>query len=83
MHMKKPDEHQASNILEMERRYESPLKQAVQAYQNGRYQSTRNMQLGINIAEHTRHNFYEIQNILHNEILLFKVDANSMVKEMD
>ena len=21
---------------------------------------------------HTRHNFYEIQNILHNEILLFK-----------
>jgi len=31
---------------------------------------------------HTRHNFYEIQNILHNEILLFKQDANAILKEM-
>ena len=31
---------------------------------------------------HTRHNFFEIQNILHNEILLFKQDANAILKEM-
>ena len=30
----------------------------------------------------SRHNFFEIQNILHNEILLFKQDANAILKEM-
>ena len=31
---------------------------------------------------HTRHNFYWIQDILHNEILLFKQDANAILIEM-
>ena len=31
---------------------------------------------------HTRHNFYWIQDILHNEILLFKQDANAILVEM-
>jgi len=34
------------------------------------------------VQVHTRHNFFEIQNILHNEILLFKQDANAILKEM-
>lgn len=34
------------------------------------------------IPSSSRHNFFEIQNILHNEILLFKQDANAMLNEM-
>lgn len=43
---------------------------------------TTNGQGGDVVQVHTRHNFFEIQNILHNEILLFKQDANAILKEM-
>jgi DNA polymerase sigma len=30
----------------------------------------------------SRHNFYWIQDVLHNEVLLFKQDANAIMNEM-
>ena len=92
-------ENQASNILEMERRYETPLKQqplppSSAGHPHGQIllptshgvlvhhtalgaQDLAGQPTGMvpqvpMLQVHTRHNFYEIQNILHNEILLFK-----------
>ena len=71
----------------MEKRYETPLKQPSSTSSNVMVQTGHGVQmipqsaLGaaayhpqgmVNVPIHTRHNFYEIQNILHNEILLFK-----------
>jgi DNA polymerase sigma len=53
----------------MEKRYETNLKEQSMSMNEPRH-------------VHTRHNFYWIQDILHNEILLFKQDANSILIEM-
>jgi hypothetical protein len=72
--------NQSSNILEMEKRYEPMLNN---------FNNQIKLALPLDpkmgqqlLASSSRHNFYEIQNILHNEILLFKQDANAMLKEM-
>jgi hypothetical protein len=71
----------------MEKRYETPLKQQNGTLNTMSPKpldiSAKNSTLSVGGANnqmfpqmpariHNRHNFYEIQNILHNEILLFK-----------
>lgn len=79
-------EHQASNILLMERRYESVLLRPPTADVR-RFLSPQAYTILANQYPdfediHTRHNINQIHNILHNEILLFKQDANAIMHEM-
>ena len=41
-----------------------------------------NMMSAQQNQEYCRHNFYALQDVLHNEILLFKQDANAILAEM-
>jgi len=85
--------NQVSNILEMERRYGAPLAMLHNSnaqqpnaghfmHQNSLAMNQAMGQQKQNQTPRCRFNFYEIQSTLHNEILLFKQDANAMMKEM-
>ena len=70
----------------MERRYESALLKPripdIKSLLSAEAQGIL-MNQYPNFADiHTRHDMSQIHNILHNEILLFKQDANAIVKEM-
>jgi non-canonical poly(A) RNA polymerase PAPD5/7 len=77
--------NQAANVLEMEKRYEPILNnfnnKVTLALSQGQAIGI-DASMGNMMPSSSRHNFFEIQNILHNEILLFKQDANAMLEEM-
>lgn len=81
--------NQASNILQMEHRYESPLimhqmKEFMKTAKDQRDQSFYVINQFKNKIEelNTRSSIYQIYNRLHNEILLFKQEVNAINEEL-